>query len=152
LGLWKFSEEFVPKADTKPTVTSIPDLSGRHILVVDDVETNRIVLGEFLSVTDATVKQAVDGVEALDIFRASSDGYYDFIFMDLLMPNMNGHDATRAIRNLDRDDAIKVPIVAVTTSAFKDDIEESLAVGMDAHLLKPVDFATIMKVLIEKLD
>jgi CheY-like chemotaxis protein len=130
---------------------TVPNLAGRTILVVDDIKTNRIILRTFLLETAATIEEAADGDEALTLFAAAPVGHYDFIFMDLLMPNMHGHAATRAIRNLERADATTVPIVAVTACAFQDDIEESLAAGMDAHLAKPIDFAVIMRVLSEKL-
>jgi len=86
------------------------------------------------------------------MFAASPQNHYSFIFMDLLMPEMNGYDATRAIRKMERSDAAEIPIVAVSANAFKEDIEASLAAGMDVHLAKPVEQATIFRVLIERLS
>jgi len=128
-----------------------PDLTGKNILMVEDLETNRFVLREYLKETHANVEEAVNGKEAVEMFSASPEGYYCFIFMDLLMPEMNGHDATRAIRKMERDDAVDIPIVAVSANAFKEDIETSLAAGMDAHLAKPVEQTTIFRELIERL-
>lgn len=128
----------------------VPDLAGKHILSVEDIEINRIVLAELLAETKAVVDEAVDGVQAVEKFKASREGYYDFIFMDLLMPNMNGCDAARSIRSLERDDAATVPIIALSANAYQEDVKQALAAGMNAHLAKPVDFAGLMKVLAEK--
>jgi signal transduction histidine kinase/CheY-like chemotaxis protein len=126
---------------------AVPDLSGRHILSVEDIEINRLVLDELLAETKAVVDEAIDGVQAVEKFKASPAGYYDFIFMDLLMPNMNGYDAARSIRSLDRDDAVTVPIVALSANAYQEDVRQAIAAGMNGHLAKPVDFAELMKVL-----
>ncbi len=128
-----------------------PDLTGFNILIVEDLETNRLVLREFLKDTNATVEEAVNGKEAVEMFAVSAEGHYCFIFMDLLMPEMNGHDATRAIRKMERADAAIVPIVAVSANAFKEDIEASLAAGMDAHIAKPIEQSTIFRTLNERL-
>jgi CheY-like chemotaxis protein len=128
-----------------------PDLSGKHILSVEDIEINRIVLNELLSETRAAIDEAVDGVQAVEKFKASPEGYYDFIFMDLLMPNMNGCDAARVIRSLPRADAATVPIVALSANAYQEDVSQAIAAGMDDHIAKPVDFAELMQVLAEKV-
>jgi signal transduction histidine kinase/CheY-like chemotaxis protein len=126
-----------------------PNLLGRHILSVEDIEINRIVLEELLTETNATVDGAVDGVQAVEKFKASPEGYYDFIFMDLLMPNMNGYDAARNIRSLTRSDAATVPIFALSANAYQDDISQAMAVGMNGHIAKPVNFTELMRVLAE---
>jgi signal transduction histidine kinase/CheY-like chemotaxis protein len=128
----------------------VPDLSGKRILSVEDIEINRIVLDELLAETKAAIEEAVDGVQAVEKFKASPEGYYDFIFMDLLMPNMNGYDAARNIRNLARTDAVTVPIVALSANAYQEDVREAMAAGMNGHIAKPVDFTELMKVLAEK--
>jgi signal transduction histidine kinase/CheY-like chemotaxis protein len=130
---------------------AVPDLSGKHILSVEDIEINRMVLHELLSETKAEIDEAVDGLEAVEKFKASPPGYYDFILMDLLMPNMNGHEAARNIRALDRPDAATVPIVALSANAYQEDISQAVAAGMDSHLAKPVDFAALMRILAEKI-
>jgi signal transduction histidine kinase/CheY-like chemotaxis protein len=129
----------------------VPDLTGKHILSVEDIEINRIVLTELLAETNAEIDEAVDGAEAVEKFKASPVGHYAFVFMDLLMPNMNGHDAARHIRSLDREDAAKVPIVALSANAYQDDIDQAIAAGMDSHLAKPVDIAAVMRILAEKI-
>lgn len=128
-----------------------PDLSGHTILIVEDIEVNRIALLGLLEDTGALVHEAVNGVEAVERFTHSPEGYYSFIFMDLLMPEMNGHDAARAIRRSERGDALHTPIVAISASTSLDDIEASLAAGMDAHLPKPVDRRTVFGILKERL-
>jgi len=127
------------------------DLSGKKILVVEDVEINRIILREFLASTGADIIEAEDGQTALDMFEKSEPGYYNFIFMDIQMPRLNGYDATRAIRTLDRPDAKTVPIVAVTANAFQDDINAALEAGMNRHIAKPVEIEPLMKALSELL-
>ena len=123
------------------------DVTGKQALLVDDNALNReiaeMVLGDFgLKITTVN-----DGVEAVEAFKASEVGHYDFIFMDVVMPRMNGLDATRAIRALPRPDAATVPILAMTANAFQDDIQQSIAAGMNAHLTKPLDKEKIKKAL-----
>jgi len=138
-----------PEGYVEPVKT--PDLAGKNILIVEDLDTNRFVLREYLRETNANIEEAINGKIAVEMFEASEPGYYCFVFMDLLMPEMNGHDATRAIRKLERQDAVDVPIVAVSANAFKADIEASLAAGMDAHLAKPVEQSVIFRTLNERL-
>ncbi|MDR1421811.1 MAG: response regulator [Coriobacteriales bacterium] len=125
----------------------LPDLTNRHILSVEDIAINRDILRELIEETNAIVDEAFDGAEAVERFTASPVGYYDLIFMDLLMPHLNGYEATYAIRALGRADAAEVPIVALSANAYPDDVEKSLAAGMNAHISKPVDFAILMKTL-----
>ncbi|MDR3289620.1 MAG: response regulator [Peptococcaceae bacterium] len=129
----------------------IPNLSEKRILVVEDIEINRIVLRELLAETHVKIEEAVDGVEAVEKFKASPEGYYHFVFMDLLMPNMGGNDATRSIRKLRRKDAPRIPIVALSANAYPEDVDQAIKAGMDTHLAKPVDFSAIMRILAEKL-
>ncbi|MDR1106824.1 MAG: response regulator [Treponema sp.] len=130
---------------------AVPDLSGRHILSVEDIEINRMVLTELLAETGAVIDEAADGLEALEKFAASPEGYYCFIFMDLLMPHMNGYDAAMKIRAMDRADAASVPIVALSANAYQEDVKKALDAGMNGHLTKPIDFALLMKTLAEKI-
>jgi CheY-like chemotaxis protein len=147
-SLFSFILSFVRAEELEPNGNPIvPDLSGRHILSVEDIEINRAVLRELLAETNAVVEEAADGMEALEMFQSSPPGYYDLVFMDLLMPRMGGHDAARSIRNLDRDDAASVPIVAISANAYESDRKRSLEAGMDDHLAKPLDFAAAMEVL-----
>jgi signal transduction histidine kinase/CheY-like chemotaxis protein len=130
---------------------AVPNLSGKHILSVEDIEINRMVLNELLSETKAEVDEAADGLEAVKKFKDSPVGYYNFIFMDLLMPNMNGCEAARGIRNLNRPDAATVPIVALSANTYQEDLKHALDAGMDSHLAKPLDYPTLMRTLAEKI-
>ena len=126
--------------DLPPEHTSGPvDLHGKRVLVVDDVDINRFIASEFLAQTGAVVEEAADGAEALRLFWASPAYYYDLILMDVQMPNMNGHEATRQIRATPRPDAATLPVVAMTANAYREDVEKALASGMTAHLSKPLE-------------
>lgn len=93
------------------------------------------------------VEGVTNGKEAVDAFSSSRPGDYDVIFMDVMMPVMNGMDATRCIRTMDRPDAKTIPIFAMTANAFKDDIRASAAAGMNEHLTKPLDESKIIHAL-----
>ncbi|MDR3295582.1 MAG: response regulator [Clostridiales Family XIII bacterium] len=128
-----------------------PDLSGKRILIVEDIEINRMILIELLEDTHAEMEEAEDGLLALEKFAASPEGYYDFIFMDIQMPNMDGYDCTRAIRALPRADAATVPIIAMSANAYQEDIDKSILSGMGGHLAKPVDLDMVFRMLFEKI-
>lgn len=118
---------------------------GVHALLVDDNELNIEIAKFFLEDNGMEVTCAYDGKEAVDIFEKSEDGYFGVIYMDILMPNMNGLDATREIRALNRKDAKKVPIIAVSANTFSDDVFESRKAGMNKHLGKPLDEEKMIK-------
>ncbi|MBT9778889.1 response regulator [Clostridium sp. MCC353] len=120
-------------------------LSGRRILLVDDNDINLEIAQEMLSYTGAEVDAAHDGQEAVERFINSPVGYYAMIFMDIQMPVMNGYEAAKAIRQMERADAGRVLIFAMTADAFADDIEMAKRVGMNAHFAKPLDMAAMMK-------
>ena len=124
-----------------------PDLTGKRLLVVDDVDINRYILCEMLADTHAETEEAPDGRRALEIFTTSPENYYDLIFMDVQMPEMNGYQSTQAIRALERPDAGTVPIIALTANAYREDIERALNSGMTGHLAKPVDIVLLMGIL-----
>ncbi len=111
---------------------------GKRILLVDDVEINRIIAMELLSSFEFTIDEAADGTEAVQIFAASPENYYDLVFMDIQMPKMNGYETTVAIRALERADAKTTPIIAMTANAFKDDIDMAFESGMNGHIAKPI--------------
>jgi CheY-like chemotaxis protein len=123
-------------------------LAGKRMLLVDDVDINRIILLEILADTGLVIVEAEDGESAVREFEKSPVGFYDIIFMDVQMPRMNGYDATQAIRRLDRPDAGTVPIIALTANAFKEDVEIALANGMNAHLAKPVEMDRVIETLL----
>ena len=124
---------------------------NKHILVVDDIEVNRIILVKILSTLGASCDTAGNGQEAVEKFEASQPGEYDLILMDVQMPVMNGYEATRAIRSGSHPMARSIPVIAMTANAFVDDVREAIASGMDAHIAKPVQIdnlkATIQQVL-----
>lgn len=122
------------------------DFSGVRVLLVDDNELNREIVAELFGMTKLTVDQAVNGKDAVDKFASSVPGYYSVIFMDVQMPVMDGYEATREIRKLDRPDN-DVPIFAMTANAFSDDIRNSLSCGMNEHLAKPIDVNRLIEVM-----
>ena len=115
------------------------DLKGRHILMAEDVFINAEIMKQIILSKEAEIDHAENGEIVLKMFEESSVGYYDAILMDVRMPEMDGLEATAAIRSLDRLDAKTIPIIALTANAFDEDVQRSLQVGMDAHLSKPVD-------------
>lgn len=126
-------------------------LSGRRFLVAEDNAINAEILCEILQMQGARTVVRADGAQAVAAFRDAAPGTYDAILMDVQMPEMNGYEATRAIRALHRPDASVIPIVAMTANAFAEDVQASRDAGMTAHIAKPIDFdvlrATLYRVL-----
>ena len=124
------------------------DFSGTKVLLVEDNEMNREIGTEILQEAGFIVESAEDGEVAVQIVKEKGTDYYDFILMDIQMPIMNGYEATAEIRRLPGGD--KVPIVALSANAFEEDVKNSLAAGMNAHVAKPIDvkslFGTLRKV------
>ena len=114
-------------------------LEGRHILMAEDIEMNAEILMDVLEMEDMIAEHAENGRIAVDMFKNSTPGYYSAVLMDVRMPEMDGLEATAAIRALDREDAKSIPIIALTANAFDEDVQRSLQVGMNAHLTKPID-------------
>ena len=146
---------WLKEADNNPQQREAPGkspaaLTGKRILLVDDVEINRIIVIEQLSNLGLRMDEAVDGTEAVAMFARSPVNFYDLILMDLQMPRMDGYAATKAIRAMDRPDARSVPIIALTANAFKEDVDLVLANGMNGHLAKPLENDKLME-LLEKL-
>jgi len=131
-------------------------LRGKNILVVDDIEVNRIILVKIFGTLGATCDTANDGQEAVEKFEASQPGEYDVILMDVQMPVMDGYAATRAIRSSEHPSAKTIPIIAMTANAFVDDVRDAIRSGMDAHIAKPVQVdklkATIQQVLNSRME
>ena len=115
------------------------DLKGRRILLAEDILINAEIMKELLTMKEAQIDHAENGRIVLDMFKESAEGYYDAILMDVRMPEMDGLEATAAIRALDRKDAKTIPIIAMTANAFDEDVQRSLQAGMNAHLSKPVE-------------
>ena len=128
------------------TETSI---QGLHVLLTEDNELN-MEIAEFVLQNEGTVvTKAWNGQEAVDIFRKSSPGEFDVILMDIMMPVMNGYEAAKMIRSLDREDAKVIPIIAMTANAFIEDRMRAKEAGMDEHIAKPVDGKLLVKVINE---
>ena len=139
-----------PVSGEKTTVTSQPEeisFPGKRILVVEDNELNMEIICTILENYGIKTEQAVNGKEAVRRMEESVTGYYDMIFMDIMMPEMDGLEATRTIRNLDREDCKKIPIYAMSANAFDEDVKRSLASGMNGHLSKPVNLQVLEKTL-----
>ena len=115
------------------------DLKGRRILLAEDIFINAEIMKELLSMKEALIDHAENGRIAVEMFAGSEPGYYAAVLMDVRMPEMDGLEATRTIRAMDRPDACRVPIIAMTANAFDEDVQRSLQVGMNAHLSKPVE-------------
>lgn len=134
-----------PVSDTLHPLSNV--ISGAHVLLAEDNEINMEIASEILALQGITVTRAWNGREAVECFKNSSVGYYDAILMDMLMPEMGGCDASRAIRALDREDALLVPIIAVTANAFAEDIALTAQFGMNTHIAKPIDFNLLCQTL-----
>jgi signal transduction histidine kinase/CheY-like chemotaxis protein len=120
---------------------------GRKILLVDDMEINRMIVADMVENTGADIVEAADGVAAVEIFKASAEGEIDVILMDVQMPSMDGYEATSLIRALPRRDAKTVIIIALTANAFKEDMDKAVRSGMNSHLAKPVEIETLLGAL-----
>ena len=136
-------EEFIQVMKQKNIVLNptnkLADLSGRKILLAEDMLVNAEIMKELLTMREMEVDHAENGKMVVEMFENSPENYYDAILMDVRMPIMDGLTATEVIRQLNRDDAKKIPIIALTANAFDEDVQRSLQAGMNAHLSKPVE-------------
>lgn len=134
---------------------ALPDaaasIAGRRLLVAEDNELNREIAVYLLKEAGAMVDQAADGKEAVEMFAASAPGTYDAVLMDVMMPELDGLSATRAIRGMDRPDA-QLPIIAMTANLFDEDVAACLAAGMDAHIPKPLEAGQMIRTIAEWLE
>ena len=127
-------------------------IKGLHILLAEDNELN-MEIAEFMFQNEgAEVTKAWNGLEAVEIFEKSRPGGFDVILMDIMMPVMNGYNATKRIRSMDREDAKEIPIIAMTANAFTEDRIRAKEAGMDEHISKPVDGNLLVKVIHELLN
>ncbi len=125
----------------------LTSLEGCRVLIVEDLPENAEIVADLLELEGAVSEHAENGRAGVDMFAASPSGYYDAILMDLRMPVMDGHTASKEIRKLDREDARTVPIIALTANALETDIKHSLAAGMNAHIAKPTDAEVLYQAL-----
>lgn len=127
--------------------TENDSIAGKRILLVEDNELNMEIASTILRDVGVVVTEAENGKEALDLFMVSDEGYYDMILMDVMMPVMDGCAATKAIRSLIREDAEKIPIIAITANAFLEDIQTCREAGMDDHIAKPITIEKLTEIV-----
>ena len=141
------------ETEKKPDVSQI-DFSGRRGLLAEDNDLNAEVASAFLGAAGFELEHAQNGQEAFEMVRDHEPGYYDCVFMDMQMPVMNGLDATRAIRDLPREDTNydALPIFAMTAAAFVDDVRKTKEAGMNGHFAKPLDFTVVLMTLHQQLN
>ena len=138
-----------PDADKREEQKDVSEKSikGLHILLAEDNELNMEITEFVLQNEGADLTKAWDGQEAVELFRNSEPGEFDVILMDIMMPVMDGYEAAKMIRSLDREDAKEIPIIAMTANAFTEDRIKAKAAGMDEHVAKPVDVELLIKVI-----
>lgn len=141
----KAGHNIVPNSEENKSVKTTFD--NIRVLVVDDVEMNREIAEFILTERGFVVELANDGSDAVTMVENSPKSYYDAILMDVQMPTMNGYEATRAIRNMDREDVKKIPIIAMTANAMDEDRAAALKCGMSAHIAKPLDINALFEMM-----
>ena len=132
----------------KEEIADDVSIAGTKILLVEDNELNMEIACSILETFDVNITKVFNGQEAVDAFANNAPQTFDVILMDIMMPILNGYDATRAIRKLDREDAKQIPIIAMTANAFEEDRRDAIEAGMNGHLAKPIN----IKLLIETLS
>lgn len=135
------------KKEREDILEEKPSIAGYHILLVEDNELNMEIAEFMLSTEGATVKKAWNGKKAVEIFKKSRPGEFDAILMDMMMPVMNGYQATGKIRAMKREDAKTIPIIAMTANAFTEDRIKSKKAGMNAHISKPINAEKVIDTL-----
>ena len=143
----------VPEEELRQQMEEQPEnvsLAGRRILLAEDNGLNAEIAMTILQDADAEVELAADGKIAIDKLKDAPIGYYDAILMDIQMPNMNGYEATKAIRKL-TDERAKIPIIAMTANAFEEDRQAALAAGMDDYVAKPVEISELFRTIMKNL-
>ncbi|MCR5397171.1 MAG: response regulator [Lachnospiraceae bacterium] len=126
------------------------NLEGRRVLLAEDVDINAQIMMEVLGMRHIEAEHAVNGKVAVEMYKSQPDGYYDAILMDMRMPEMDGLEATKIIRAMEKPDAKEIPIIALTANAFDEDVQQSLQAGLNAHLSKPIEPDVLFETL-EKL-
>ena len=126
---------------------AVHDFTGVRVLLAEDNELNWEIANELLSAQGFVLDWAENGQKCVEMFEASQPGTYHLVLMDLRMPVMNGYEATRTIRAMERPDAKTIPIIAMTADAFSEDIHRCLECGMDAHVAKPLDMRELLRLL-----
>lgn len=140
-----------PEEQEEENKENIEAVCGKRILLVEDNELNQEIAQYMLEENGLEVTLAQNGKEALDIFRESAPYTFQLVFMDVMMPIMNGYEATKAIRGLDRPDASAVPIIAMTANAYAEDVRAAMEAGMNEHIAKPLEPEIMNRVLVKWL-
>lgn len=143
----------VPEEELQQQMEEQPEnvsLAGRRLLLAEDNGLNAEIAMTILQDAEAEVELAADGKIAVDMLKDAPEGYYDAVLMDIQMPNMNGYQATRAIRKLP-DERAKIPIIAMTANAFEEDRQAALAAGMDDYVAKPVEISELFRTIMKNL-
>lgn len=138
------AKEFVPE-------TSPERFRGKRVLIVDDVELNREIAVAVIEDAGMQVETAENGQEAVEMLSKSVDGYYDIVLMDVMMPIMNGYEATQEIRKLENRKLAEIPIIAMTANAFEEDRIAALKAGMNDHLAKPIQLEKLYEIMLKYL-
>lgn len=144
-NLQKFTKEAEARTETGRKGNT--DFSGKHILLAEDIDLNWEIASTLLSEAGLELERAENGKICVDKFAQSPVGYYKAILMDIRMPVMTGYEAAAAIRVLNREDADRIPIIAMSADAFSDDVKKCLDCGMDAHVAKPIDVKEVLRLL-----
>ena len=143
----EFRSALIRKNQLKPEGREKIDLTGRRILLAEDMAINAEIMTMVLEMREIEADIAENGKIAVDLFAQHPEGYYSAILMDMRMPEMDGLEATRTIRAMDRADAETIPIIALTANAFDEDVQRSMQAGLNAHLSKPVQPETLFETL-----
>ena len=141
------SDRMETPEEKESATTNKKILDGCRVLLAEDIAVNAMIMMKILNMRNIIVEHAENGRIAVEMFADSEEGYYDAILMDMRMPEMDGLEATEMIRNMDRRDSKKIPIIAVTANAFDEDVQNSLQAGLNAHLSKPVEPNEVYKIL-----
>ena len=144
--LRSFLDEGDQPEPIRPFKLSNVDYSGKRILLVEDNEL------EIIGSTGITIDTAINGLDAVHKVAQSEEGFYQIILMDIQMPIMDGYEATRQIRSLQRRDIAHMPIIAMTANAFSEDVTNAIKAGMNYHLAKPIDIGALMGILSKYLQ
>ena len=127
------------------------DFSSLNVLIAEDNDLNWEIIEAMLAEYNVSCTRAENGIECINILTSSPKGFYDLILMDIQMPIMNGKEATKKIRNSENDYIRNIPIVAMTADAFAEDVKACKAIGMNAHIAKPINMKQVLSVLITVL-
>ena len=150
--LRSFLDEGDQPEPIRPFKLSNVDYSGKRILLVEDNELNREIAVEIIGSTGITIDTAINGLDAVHKVAQSEEGFYQIILMDIQMPIMDGYEATRQIRSLQRRDIAHMPIIAMTANAFSEDVTNAIKAGMNYHLAKPIDIGALRGILSKYLQ